>query len=201
MKQSTTISNGRTWHGAAMLAGGATLLAVLTLFGGSQTRAQGEGHPQSDESKVQIGLAISPVELDLDGRNSDLVGLGSYIVNAQAQCSNCHTWPQFAAGGNPFLGQPEEINTNVYLAGGRPFGNVISRNITPDSETGLPAGLTFDEFEIVMRTGIDLKHFPPHVPSAENDLLQVMQWPVFRNMTDRDLRAVYEYLSAIPSVP
>ena len=25
-----------------------------------------------------------------------------------------------------------------------------------------------------------------------------MPWPVYRNMTDRDLRAVYEYLSSIP---
>lgn len=201
MKKSTTTSKDRTWPGTAMLAGGAALLAVLALVGGTQSHAQGEGNSQSDESKVQIGLAISPVELDLSGRNPALVGLGSYIVNAQAQCSNCHTWPQFAPGGNPFLGQREQINTAVYLAGGRPFGNVISRNITPDSETGLPAGLTFDEFEIVMRTGMDLKHLPPHVPSTENDLLQVMQWPVFRNMTDRDLRAIYEYLSAIPSVP
>lgn len=26
-----------------------------------------------------------------------------------------------------------------------------------------------------------------------------MPWPVFQSMTDRDLRAIYEYLSAIPS--
>jgi hypothetical protein len=31
--------------------------------------------------------------------------------------------------------------------------------------------------------------------------LQVMPWPVFRNITDRDMRALYEYLRAIPSVP
>jgi hypothetical protein len=31
-------------------------------------------------------------------------------------------------------------------------------------------------------------------------LLQVMPWPVYRNMTDRDLRAIYEYLRAIPCV-
>jgi hypothetical protein len=25
-----------------------------------------------------------------------------------------------------------------------------------------------------------------------------MPWPTFQNMTDRDIRAIYEYLSAIP---
>ena len=28
-----------------------------------------------------------------------------------------------------------------------------------------------------------------------------MPWPVFGKKTDRDLRAVYEYLKAIPSLP
>ena len=189
---------------AVLLAGGAALLAALALVGDAPTHAQGGGDPQGDEAKARIGLAISPVELDLTGKNPALVGLGSYIVNAQAQCSNCHTQPQFVPGGNPFLGEPEQINTAGYLAGGRVFpvfGGVVSRNITPDAATGLPAGFTFDEFQFVMRTGEDLKHLPPHVPGPYDDLLQVMQWPIFRNMTDRDLRAVYEYLRAIPSVP
>jgi hypothetical protein len=61
--------------------------------------------------------------------------------------------------------------------------------------------MTYDEFELVMRTGEDTKHLPPHVPSADNDLLQVMPWPTFRYLSERDMRAIYEYLSAIPSVP
>jgi hypothetical protein len=52
-----------------------------------------------------------------------------------------------------------------------------------------------------MRTGRDLRNRLPHVPSQENDLLQVMPWPVFQDMTGRDLRAIYEYLRAIPSLP
>jgi hypothetical protein len=184
------------------LSGVITLFVVLALAGDSRTRAQGGGDPEGDEAKARIGLAISPVELNLDGRNRALVGLGSYLVNATGGCSDCHTWPNYAAGGNPFLGQPEQVNTAVYLGGGRPFGPVIvSNNITPDAGTSLPAGMTFDEFEFVMRTGIDRDHSPPPVPSPDNDLLQVMPWPVFRNMSDRDLRAIYEYLSAIPSVP
>ncbi|HVR99325.1 MAG TPA: hypothetical protein VMW27_22075 [Thermoanaerobaculia bacterium] len=37
-----------------------------------------------------------------------------------------------------------------------------------------------------------------HEPGEEDEILQVMPWPVFGKMTRRDLRAVYEYLSSIP---
>jgi len=32
----------------------------------------------------------------------------------------------------------------------------------------------------------------------DGEILQVMPWPVFRNMSDHDLRAIYEFLHAIP---
>jgi hypothetical protein len=143
--------------------------------------------------RFRQGLEIAPVPLDLEGRNRVLVGLGSYIVNAQGGCNDCHTFPSFAEGGDPYLGQPTMINSEVYLAGGRPFGpDVVSANITPD-ENGLPAGLTLEEFMELMRTGRD--------EDEPGEILQVMPWPIFANMTDRDLRAVYEYLSAIPALP
>jgi hypothetical protein len=130
--------------------------------------------------------------LDLAGKNRALVGEGSYIVNGVGACNLCHTFPNYAAGGDPFQGQPEQINTAGYMAGGRPFGAIISPNITPD-ENGLPAGLTLAEFINTIRTG--------HDPDVPGRLLQVMPWPIFRNMTDHDLTAVYAFLSAIPSIP
>jgi mono/diheme cytochrome c family protein len=66
------------------------------------------------------GLAMAPVALNLDGKDRKLVGEGSYIVNTA--CVGCHTNPEFAAGGNPFFGQPERMNTQNYLAGGAVFG-------------------------------------------------------------------------------
>ena len=79
------------------------------------------------------------------------------------------------------------------LAGGRQFGPMItSANITPDAQ-GRPAGLTFEQFKSVFRTGRDLRK-PDHI-------LQVMPWPVFGNLVDADIRAIYEYLRAIPSKP
>ena len=145
------------------------------------------------ESRVKRGFEIAPVPLNLHGKNRALVGLGSYIVNAQGGCNDCHTNPSYAPGGNPFLGQPEQINVQNYLAGGTSFGPFVSRNLTPDAN-GLPAGLTFAQFVEVMRKGTDFKNLPPPGTS----LLQVMPWPVYGHMIDRDLRAVYEYLSAIP---
>jgi hypothetical protein len=148
----------------------------------------------SDEAKVRRGLEISPVSLDLAGRNRALVGLGSYIVNAQGGCSDCHTWPNYAPGGNPFFGQPEIINAEHYLAGGRPFGPFRSRNLTPDPARGMTKEERYQEFVSIMRTGVD----PDALHPQFGPFLQVMPWPVYRNMTDRDLRAIFEYLSAIP---
>ena len=158
-----------------------------------------------DESRIQQGFRIAPVPLNLTGKNRELVGLGSYIVNTN-ECADCHSNPWFLPGGSPFLGQPEQANQAGYLAGGRIFkvpdvagATVTSRNLAPDV-LGRPAGYTFDQFAMAIRTGADLKNLPPFIPSQSHDLLQVMPWPAFDDWTDRDLRAVYEYLSAIPCV-
>jgi len=50
-----------------------------------------------------------------------------------------------------------------------------------------------EEFRHLLRTGQD--------PDAPGKLLQVMPWPVYGKITDLDLRAIYEFLSAIPSLP
>jgi hypothetical protein len=45
------------------------------------------------------------------------------------------------------------------------------------------AGLTFEGFGRLIGTGVDPDHQTP--------LLQVMPWPTFRKMKDRDLHAIY----------
>lgn len=143
-----------------------------------------------EESRIDIGFEVAPVELDLAGKNRRLVGLGSYLVNVQGGCADCHSFPTWAPGGNPFLGEPAQLNTANYLAGGMPFGpGLESRNITP-SASGAPAGHTYSEFLAIMRTGVN------HHGSA--DIMQVMPWPAYGKMTDVELRAIYEYLRAIP---
>ena len=127
--------------------------------------------------------------IDLNGKNPVLVGIGSYYVNAVAGCNDCHTCPSYDPSDNPYTnGPPGKVNADNYLAGGVPFGPFTSANITP--ENGMPAGLTLDEFMNVIRTGQD--------PDNPSNLLQVMPWPIYRNMSDHDLKSIYEYLSSIP---
>ena len=90
-----------------------------------------------------------------------------------------------------FLGAPKQVNVPCYLDGGQTFGPFVSRDITP-WENGKPAGLTFQQFKHVIRTGED--------PDNPGQLLQVMPWPVYQTMSDDDLRAIYEYLSSIPAI-
>ncbi len=146
------------------------------------------------ESRIRRGFQIVPagVHLNLAGKNRALVGLGSYIVNTGG-CNDCHTHPEYLPNSNPFLGQPEMINFPQYLTGGRQFGPFTSANLTPDS-TGKPAGLTLPDFITTLRTG----HNPNDPPG---EILQVMPWPVIGKKTDHDLKAIYEYLRSLPSLP
>jgi len=151
---------------------------------------------QGFESRIQDGLQLAPVELKMRGLNPALVGLGSYIVNAQGGCNDCHTNPSYAAGGDPFAGEPTKINTAGYLAGGTVFGPFTSRNLTPRASDRRPAGLSLAEFKEVLHRGTDFKDRHPQI----SPLLQVMPWPVYGNMSDRELEAIYEFLKAIPCI-
>ena len=75
-----------------------TLISNSPLKGGDNGRINGK----SEAEEVQIGFSICPVKLNLQGKDPNVVGLGSYIVNAQAGCNDCHTCPSFAPGHNPF---------------------------------------------------------------------------------------------------
>ena len=182
------------------------LVVATTIKMGGQVGPGGKGKGASDgseASKIQIGYSIAPVPLNLEGKNPALVGLGSYIVNAQGDCAGCHSNPQYAAGGDPHVGEPEATDPAGYLRGGAPiFGPVIlPRNLTPNA-AGRPGGLTLDQFLEVFTIGTDFDNAPPVVPGPHSsDLLQIMPWPVFSKMTDREKRAMYEYLRAIPCLP
>jgi hypothetical protein len=165
-------------------------LLTAVLLGLSVTAAVGQAEDSASRRRNDQGLAIAPVPLDIAPRKRRIVGLGSYIVNAQSACADCHSCPTYAPGHNPFMGGDGQLNASTYLAGGVPFGPFTSSNITPD-ENGDPAGLSEAEFVELIRTG----HDPDGPPGT---VLQVMPWPILRHMTDNDLRAIYEYLRSIP---
>src|SRR5580700_260095 len=100
---------------------------------------------------VQQGFAISPVKLNLAGKDPLTVGWGSYLVNAVGDCSGCHSFPQYlekgGPGSNPAAGDPYEgkpttqsnsghlvanFNVSHYMSGGQCFGPFMARNLTPD---------------------------------------------------------------------
>jgi hypothetical protein len=145
------------------------------------------------ENSVEHGLQISPVSINLGRKDRKAVGWGSYLVNAVADCGGCHTFPQFLAGGDPFQGTshtPVSPARNVrhYLAGGFCFGRVMSSNLTPNLDTGLPSNMTLAQFITAMRSG----------KGNSPALLQIMPWPTYHNMSKPDINAIYQYLSSIP---
>ena len=138
----------------------------------------------SDQTLVAIGLHIAPDFINMDGKDRDLVGLGSFIVNAQADCNGCHGSDpanEYLPTNNPFFLPPNNsharFNQATYLNGGQNFGpvgpgvvkdpnsplfagpglgpNIISRNLTPDY-TGFPeGGNRLTKFITIIRTGHD----------------------------------------------
>lgn len=211
-----------------LLALSAAITAIVALTMALKTpRIHASDDGDQDKTKIAIGFSIAPVPLNLQGKDKALVGLGSYLVNATADCNGCHTTSnqtEYVPTGNPYLLRPPngpftgmtQVNPATYLAGGSDFGpfpglvHLYSRNLTPD-KTGKPAGgMTYRQFLAVIRTGKDFDHLHPSctgapdgtcVPAPFNgDLLQVMPWPTFQNMSDHDIRAIYEYLSTIPCI-
>jgi hypothetical protein len=171
------------------------VLGVTALSLGMIGVGMGKDLKDQLSAEARIGLSIAPVSLDLRGKDPELVGLGSYIVNAQGGCNDCHNnGTQYLPGGNPFLGQPKQINTAGYLQGGAVVFGVTAPPILPELGTNppLPAGRTYRQFVQEMRHGID---------PDDGHILQVMPWPDFQDMTEQDMRAIYEYLSALPAVP
>ena len=180
----------------------AAIGAVFALALAYSPKGNAASGDDESESKIKRGLAIAPVPLNLKGKNKSQVGMGSYLVNAAGDCNGCHfralsDSSPFTVGHNPYFGEPKQIDPAGYLAGGNSlFGPFVPRNLTPD-KTGRPeGGASYEEFRAIMRTGVD----PDQAHPQFGPFLQVMPWPAFQDMTDNDLRAIYEYLSAIPCI-
>jgi hypothetical protein len=233
---------------ATMPLAGAALAVMLTQSPTVQAQDDWNG---GERALIKIGFEISPVPLKLEGKNRDLVGLGSFIVNAQGDCNSCHTAggpPNFnyANGRNPYFAQPAKTDPSIYLAGGTDFGpavpasaavggfppgsqppsyppaeygqyvgpDIITRNLTPDKTGRAAGGHTLEQFKEILHKGTDFDHIHPTCSAAlptptpancipapvDGSLLQVMPWPTFHNMTDHQIEAIYEYLSAIPCI-
>jgi hypothetical protein len=106
---------------------------------------------------------------------------GRYIVMT-AGCIGCH---------NKNGGQGPDLTQ--YLAGGglkfqTPYGTFISRNLTPDEETGLGRRSEAD-VKRVLRSGV--------FPDGHIVPYTVMPWAAFSNWTEEDRHAVVTYLRTL----
>ncbi len=136
---------------------------------------------------------------------------GRYLV-ATSGCHDCHTpWHLGPQGPAPDMsralsGHPAALAvtapppasadwplsaspTNTAWAG--PWGVSFTANLTSDQATGLGAW-TADEFVAALRTG---RH-----QGKGRQILPPMPWPVYGQMTDDDLRAIFAYLRTVPPI-
>lgn len=134
-------------------------------------------------------------------QQDDLIAQGKYIATI-AGCTSCHT-PLKAEYQNPQSLTLEQIQTLAFneveaqdsdklLAGGRlfdlgPAGQVFTKNITPDEETGV-GSWSDDQLKLAIKTGID---------NEGKLLFPVMPYHVYNSMADSDLEAVIAYMKSV----
>jgi mono/diheme cytochrome c family protein len=141
-------------------------------------------HNQMPPSEYRIPLPESygpPVGSVPEVARADPVTYGAYLAGPLGHCIECHTpmvegQPDFAhrlgAGGNPFYG---------------PWGISVSRNITPDPETGI-GSWTDDQIRRAITRGISADGSP---------LMPPMGYHYYANITGTDLDALVAYLRSL----
>ncbi len=128
--------------------------------------------------------AAPPVTGIADPAERAIAERGRYLVRATG-CIGCH-----AQNG------PKGPDLTKYLAGGAlqvhsPKATYVSRNLTPDKETGL-ARRSDDEVKRVLRSGV--------FPDGHYVETTAMPWGAFSNWTEEDRYAVVVYLRHLPPI-
>lgn len=121
---------------------------------------------------------------------SNPLSYGKYLFTAAA-CADCHTRQD--------KGKPVE---GMELAGGFEFplpagGIVRSANITPDKETGI-GSWTEEGFVKRFKQYADSGYQAQTVP--KNGFNTVMPWTMYSRMSEKDLSAIFVYLSHVKAI-
>jgi mono/diheme cytochrome c family protein len=165
------------------------VLALAALAAAPLAAQQGASPypPAKPEAAAPAGTAA---------RGAQLVMLGG--------CHDCHT-PKLQSGApdmsRSLSGHPENaplapvvtggVSTNMLLTSWRgPWGVSLTRNLTPDMETGI-GKWTFEDFRKTIRTGVN--------PKGEI-LLPPMPIAMLQNLPDSDLKAIYAYLRTLKPI-
>jgi hypothetical protein len=161
-----------------------------------------------DSLSIARGMAIRPLDEpkadELSSSDYALVGRGSYLVNALAHCSDCHTNParDFDKTSPTYL----KIKTERHLGGGFAF-NVfpglaetlgVARTMAPNLK-GESNGFFRAE---PSDHGRFLAAMTAGWTQARDGSLRTLQWPMpvrnFAWLTPSDLEAIYTYLVTLP---
>jgi len=157
---------------------------------------------------MSVTAAVAAPEPAADAK----VARGKYLVSTSG-CHDCHTpfkmgpkgpEPDFARAlsGHPaalVMPPPPKLPEGPWLvvssatntAHAGPWGVSFSANLTPDVETGL-GGWTAKTFVETIRSG---RHM-----GRGRRLLPPMPVPVYSQMTDADLEAIFAYLQTVPAI-
>lgn len=118
---------------------------------------------------------------------TDKVAYGKYLCTAKVECFSCHS-PSFETTN---IMEPEK--TPGYFSGGNAMPNlegeiILTRNLTPDKETGL-GNWTEEQFIKAVRFG-------------QRDNKPALRYPMepFPPLTDEEASAIWAYLQTIPPV-
>ncbi len=173
------------------------LFAAALLAVGACTDRQAEATPEG-------GAVVATA-------NADAVARGKYLTTIMG-CNDCHTPFEMTERGpapdmsRELSGHPQGFvitgaatlpgpwvwagsGSNTAFSG--PWGVSFAANLTPDPETGL-GKWTAETFIATIRNG---RHEGQGRP-----LMPPMPWPMYRNATDEDLRAIYAYLQSLPPI-
>jgi hypothetical protein len=130
---------------------------IWTFFGYRPVRAASDNNGSQDEKQmIQAGLTEASnlgIKLTITTQDSDLVGLGSYIVDITSACNICYSpvfiTTSFTTNGNPYLLPPvfsgrKQADPRFYLGGNQKLrtagaGFCIDHLAQPDSEEEWPA--------------------------------------------------------------
>ncbi len=131
-----------------------------------------------------VGNAPPPLDRIQEPAQRAIAERGKYIVTYSG-CSECHTsqgdkgprWEEYLAGGNKLSSKHG--------------GTVVSRNLTPDPQTGL-ARRTFSDVQRILQSGV--------LSDGRQADHRAMPWSSFSNWTEEDRYAVIVYLRNLKPV-
>ena len=145
-------------------------------------------------------LNAAQEKIPADWEQTSYVERGHYLVNYLGHCVGCHT---------P-LGPDGQSNMILFLSGvpakfagakagppqvagfpGPRGSRVYAKNITPDLETGI-GRWTEDQFVKTFKTAVS--------PTGEKYRTSPMEWQIYANMKEEDLRAIYRYLRTVKPI-